>query len=295
MSADKAQEMKKKDVEHLLAAQAHVGTRNSDSQMGPVRPQFYHRRLTHTRAQYLWKRRKDQVHILHIGKTLEKIRIAARILVAVENPADVMVISGRPYGQRAVLKFAQYTGATAIAGRFTPGTFTNQIIKQYKEPAILVVTDPRTDSQAVTEASFVGLPCIAFCDSDSPLKFVDVAIPGNNKGKSSIGLLYWLLAREVLRLRGDIDRDSEWDVPVDLFFYRDPEELDSLEEDKARTQEASTDAQARVYAQAEKEKQVYEGAVAPKEGYEEYVPEQFAPAPEINAGAFEQAQPQRWS
>jgi hypothetical protein len=59
----------------------------------------------------------------------------------------VIAISARPYGQRAVLKFAQYTGAASIAGRFTPGTFTNQITKQFREPRLLVITDPRTDAQ----------------------------------------------------------------------------------------------------------------------------------------------------
>jgi len=93
----------------------------------------------------------------------------------------------------------------------------------------LVVTDPRIDHQAIKEASYVNIPVIAFCDSDSPLQYVDCAIPGNNRARLSIGLLYWLLAREVLRMRGTISRDS-WDVPVDLFFYRDPEDLEKAEE-----------------------------------------------------------------
>merc|ERR1711982_118020 len=85
---------------------------------------------------YVFKRRDDNVHILNIGKTWDKIMFAARIIVAVENPEDVIAISARPYGQRAVLKYANYTGATAIAGRFTPGTFTNQITKAFKEPRL---------------------------------------------------------------------------------------------------------------------------------------------------------------
>jgi len=203
----------------LLAAQCHLGSKNMQVHM----------------ESYLWKTRPDGINVINIGKTWEKIVLAARIIAAVDNPADICVISARPYGQRAVLKFAAHTGAVAIAGRFTPGNFTNYITRSFKEPRLIIVTDPRTDAQAIKEASYVNIPVIALCDTDSPTEFVDVAIPTNNKARHSIGLVWWMLAREVLRLRGSIaSRETEWDVMVDLYFYRDPE----AEENKEATDEA---------------------------------------------------------
>jgi len=222
--------LKEDDVVKFLACTTHLGSTNLDFQM----------------EQYVFKRKSDGVYIINLKKTWEKVQLAARAIAAIENPADVCVISARPYGQRAVLKFASHTGATPVAGRFTPGTFTNQIQAAFREPRLLVVTDPRTDHQPVKEAAYVNLPVIALCNTDSPLRYIDIAIPCNNKSVHSIGLMWWMLTREVLRLRGVVSREVPWDVMPDLYFYRDPEET-------------------------EKEEQA--GAEAPKGAKDDYVPE----------------------
>jgi small subunit ribosomal protein SAe len=217
------------DMKLMLAAKVHLGTRNRDAGM----------------TRYIWGRRPDGVNVINLGKTWEKLMLAARIIVAIENPQDVVAISARPYGQRAVFKFAQHTGCSYIGSRYTPGTFTNQMQKRFMEPRLLIVTDPLTDHQPVKESSYVNVPVIAFCDTDAPLKNVDVCIPCNNKSKSSIALMYWLLAREVNRMRGVLARGDAWNVMVDLFMYRDPEEAKENEAkaDKAAEQAADDSAE----------------------------------------------------
>jgi len=209
-----ALQLKEDDVKKFLASGTHLGAQNVDRLM----------------ESYVYKRKSDGIHIINLRKTWEKLILAARIIAGIENPADVCVISSRPYGTRAVLKFAQATGATPIAGRFTPGTFTNQIQKAFREPRLLVCTDPQFDHQAITEASYVNLPVIALCNTDSPSKYIDVAVPCNNKGVQSIGTMWWMLAREVLYLRGIISRKTPWDVMPDLYFFREPEDIEKEEQ-----------------------------------------------------------------
>jgi len=202
------------DVQKMLVAKTHLGSRNMDPTM----------------ERYIFKRRADGVHVFNLQKIWEKLSLAARIIVAIENPADVCVISGAQHSQRAVLKFAKHTGATAYAGRYTPGTFTNQTQQTFFEPRLLIVTDPRVDHQPLKDSSYVNVPTIAFCNSDSPLFFVDVAIPCNNTGVHSIGLMWWMLCREVMLLRNRTGASRTWDVMPDLFFYRDVDEQEKEEQ-----------------------------------------------------------------
>merc|ERR1711936_673733 len=187
----------------------------------------------------------------NLKKTWEKLLLAARAIAAIENPQDVFVVASRPYAQRAVLKFARYIGCSSIAGRFTPGAFTNQIQAAFREPRLLLISDPRADHQSVTEGSYANIPVMAFCNVDSPTKFIDLAVPCNNKSPQRLGLMWWMLAREVLRLRGSISRDMPWEVMPDLFFYRDPEEAEK--EEAARAEEVIASKQADFVAPPAKE------------------------------------------
>merc|ERR1712224_47602 len=134
-----------------------------------------------------------------------------------------MVQSVRPIGQRAVLKFSQYTGTKVLSGRHTPGTFTNQLQKRFEEPRLLIVADPQSDHQSVKETWVVNIPVIAFCDTDSPLTNVDIAIPGNTKSKRSLGVLFYLLARNVLQMKGHFRVREISKFHYGLFLHHDSE------------------------------------------------------------------------
>ena len=195
-------------IRQMLAAKVHIGSSNCSFGMQP----------------YVYKRARS-AHIINIGMTWEKIKLAARMIYAVEEPRDVLAISAKPFGHRAVHKFSQFLGTLCINQRFTPGFFTNHSIKgKFVEPRLIVVCDPNTDKQAIKEASYANIPCIALCDTDANLSYVDCVIPCNTKNKTSIGLIMWMLTREVLRLRGELSRTQDWKVLPDLFFYRDADD-----------------------------------------------------------------------
>jgi len=218
-------QIQQEDIKRMIACSVHLGSENLDQGM----------------SRYVHGRNENGIHIIDIRKTFEKIQLAARVIAAINNPKDICVVgltpsAGRvlPFAQRAVLKFSKYIGCHAIAARFTPGTFTNQVQPNFLEPRLLIASDPAKDHQPILEASYVNLPVIAFCNTNSNLRNVDIAIPCNTAGKFSIALMYHMLAKEVLRLFSKIPRSVEWEVMVDMFIYRDPSESEKQEEVKDR-------------------------------------------------------------
>jgi len=187
-------------LELYLQAGVHIGTHTCTKQM----------------EKFVFRVRPDGLYILDIKKTDERLRIAGKFLSRFE-PSKIMVVSTRQYGKQPVLKFAEFVGAKPVVGRFVPGTLTNPKLEWYYEPDVIVLTDPRIDSQPLDEALMVGIPIVAFVSTDNRLEGVDLAIPANNKGRKSLALLYWVLARQVLRERGSIGPTDNLPVTHEVF------------------------------------------------------------------------------
>ena len=165
-------------------------------------------------ATFIQEVRDDGLYLLDIEITDARIRAIATFLNRYQA-SNIMVVSARQYGQRPARKFAEAIGANAAVGRFIPGSLTNPSLRSYVEPDILFVTDPAADQQALKEAVNSGLPIVGICDANNNLRNVDLALPANNKGRKSLSLLYWILAREVLKAREETT-DEAWAESQDV-------------------------------------------------------------------------------
>lgn len=187
-------------MDSYLAAGVHIGTQIKTKMMEP----------------FIFRVRNNGLFDLDVRKTDERIRIAAKFLARFE-PNKILVVSQRQYGRKPVLMFAKVTGAYPIVGRFVPGTLTNPMFKGYIEPDVVLLTDPKTDAQALKEAAETRIPVVALCDTDNVVSGVDLIIPTNNKGRRALALVYWLLARQILRERGDIGPEEDIPYSIDDF------------------------------------------------------------------------------
>jgi len=184
----------------LLSAGIHIGTRMKTKDMDP----------------FIYRVRPDGLFVLDVKKTDERIRIAAKFLARFE-PSKIVAVAARLYGREPVRRFCEVTKATPIIGRFIPGMLSNPLYQGSIEPNVVLVSDPKADIQAVVEAGAIGVPLIALCSTDNDFAGVDFVIPTNNKGRRALAVVYWLLARQILRERGEIPPDGSPTLSIDDF------------------------------------------------------------------------------
>jgi small subunit ribosomal protein S2 len=191
----------------LLATGIRIGT--------PVR--------TKTMEQFTARPRPDGLHMIDYAKTLQRIDVAGKFIAAT-GAKNTVVYTSREHGSVAVEKFCELTGAMQRVGRFMPGTFTNPLYPGHLDAELVVVADPMSDTQAIVEASKLGVPVIAVCDTDNVTDDVDLVIPGNNRGRKAIAAIFWLLARATLAHANLLAPDQPMKYSIEDFETKIDEE-----------------------------------------------------------------------
>ena len=186
--------------EELLSAGVHIGTKMKTKDMEP----------------FIYRVRPDGLFVLDVKKTNERIKVAAKFLARFE-PSKIAVVAARLYAREPVRKFCEVTGAIPVVGRFVPGSLSNPLYPRRIEPDVVMVSDPRADSQAIRESTILGIPVVALCSTDNNFSNIDLVIPTNNKGRRALAIIYWLLARQFLREKGEIPPDGDLPIPVEEF------------------------------------------------------------------------------
>jgi small subunit ribosomal protein S2 len=172
---------------------------------------------------FITKASPEGLYMLDLDLTLARIQTAAKFIQRM-NIEKVIVCSGREYANTPIEKFCEVTGATKMLGRFMPGTLTNPSLPYYIEPQLVLISDPQVDSQAITEATNAGIPVIGVSNTDNITSKIDLIIPANNRGRKSLATIYWLLAREILVLRGQFKENETLKYEIDDFETKITEE-----------------------------------------------------------------------
>lgn len=179
--------------EEYLAAGVHIGTKL---------------KTKHTQK-WIYRTTSYGLYVININATDERLRIAAKF-IAKYDPSRVLICSLRRYGRQPIRAFCEVTGIKPMDKRFIPGTLTNPMIADhYFEADLVIIIDPHADKQALLEATQARIPVISFIDTDDTLDGIDLAIPTNNRGRKALSLMLYLLARQVMRERGDIPPDGD--------------------------------------------------------------------------------------
>jgi small subunit ribosomal protein S2 len=188
------------DSKLYLKSGIHIGTKFRAKQM----------------ASFIYKTRPDGLSVLNLEKINDRLRVVAQLL-SKYDPEEILVISRRENGWRAVRLFGKATGCRFFAGRYPPGILTNPTLETFTETKIILVTDAWPDRNAVLDALKIGVPVIALCDTNNQINGIDVVLPCNNKGKKSLGLVFYVLAKEYLKARNVIQTDEQMPISVDEF------------------------------------------------------------------------------
>lgn len=198
------------------------------------------KRKTHPRMRPFILTTRNDVEVVNLAKTLEKLAEVSEFIKAkVTARVPSLFVGTQPASEEGLLKLSAEFTLPAVTVRWLGGTLTNyKVISKrldyYKKlkidwksgvfqqkytkkeqlgiqreldkltelmsglenmtvrPEILIVIDPVSHKAAVREARKLGIPVIAYANTDTNPDEVDYLIPGNTKARLSIN---WFLEK----------------------------------------------------------------------------------------------------
>ena len=96
--------------------------------------------------------------------------------------------------------------------------------RSFFEPKLVLISDPQVDEQAITEATNAGIPVIGVANTDNITSKLDIIIPANNRGRKALATVYWLLVRQVMIERGELNESDQMKYEIDDFETKITEE-----------------------------------------------------------------------
>lgn len=167
-------------------------------------------------SKFIYKTRSDGLSVLNLQRIDERIKTAVNMLSQF-TPEEILIVSRRENAWKSVRMFGKVTGCNIFAGRYPPGVLTNPMLDNFAEPKVILVTDPWPDRNVIEDAIKIGIPVIALCDTNNQSNNIDLVVPCNNKGKKSLGLFFWILARGYLTKKELIKKPEDMKETVEDF------------------------------------------------------------------------------
>lgn len=209
--------IEKINVELLLASQAHLG--HSTALWNPVmQPYIYGSR--------------NGIHFFDLEKTLEHLKLAAKVVHGVaKNDGNILFVGTRPGQKRFVVEAAKRAQAYHVFDRWVPGTITNgkhvvghgqvsTLVTKHKRnspppaspmpqpnavlPDLIIVLNPLENRNLMKECAKGRVPTIGIIDTDADPRWVTYAIPANDDSLRCASLIAGVLSRAAAQGRKEM-------------------------------------------------------------------------------------------
>jgi small subunit ribosomal protein S2 len=227
--------------------------------------------ITPSMRKYVYRRRLDGLAILNTLLVDKKLAEAIEFIKRYK-PDEWTLVCKRESGWRAAKMFAELTGVRVFTKKYPSGVLTNTNLENFFETKMIVICDPWLDKNALTDAIRVRIPVCGICDTNNHTSNIDVVAIANNKSNKSMGLIFWILAREYMK-EHKIDKPLPTleDFAGEELILEEPKKKKKLadkKEKEMKTAEAAIEEKMKQIAESQDE-EVKETLKAEKEAGEE--------------------------